>query len=229
MGFGLGGQGYPGHLQQDPPPLPQHLCNDNRGGPSRPSVFAGIARAGQALRRRVLSPVFQQVSGYPQVPSSFSALEGNSEGRHEGREPQHEGLFPPSVADATQELTTRPSLLTATSYCQQHQGRDESSASSLSPERSQETSSAGHGRKGCAAQRSQTAERGLKEGFAGFFLGGFQRGRRARPRGSREGFAWSVRDRTWPASCDSRVRGSCSSRGSSLSLCWRQCIRKQST
>ena len=79
MGFGLGDQGYPGYLQQEPPPLPQHLRNDNGGGPSRSSVFAGIARAGQALRRRVLSPVFQQVSGYSQVPPSFSVLEGNSE------------------------------------------------------------------------------------------------------------------------------------------------------
>ena len=33
-----------------------------------------------------------------------------------------------------QELTTRPSLITSTPYGQQHQGRDESSASSISPE-----------------------------------------------------------------------------------------------
>ena len=75
LDFGIEGQGYHGHLQQDPPPLPPHLRNDSGYEASRPGVFAGLARAGQALRRRVLAPVFQQVSGYPQAPSSLSTLE----------------------------------------------------------------------------------------------------------------------------------------------------------
>ena len=100
MGFGTEGQGYHGYLQQDPPPLPPHMRSDYGGEASRPSVFAGIARAGQALRRRVLAPVLQQVSGYPQAPASLPPLEGNPEGRHEGRGHQQGGLFSPSVAEA---------------------------------------------------------------------------------------------------------------------------------
>ena len=109
MAFDPGFQGYPIHPLSDPPPLPRHFQAEPGRESSRNGVFAGIARAGQVLRRRVLEPVFQQVSrtSVPQSPQVSSEVPVP---QVEGDRP-HQSLFQPAVAEAMQEWTSRRSLI----------------------------------------------------------------------------------------------------------------------
>ena len=133
-GFGVEGQGMEFNFQGDPPPLPLHLQQDQGQDYMRPGVFAGLARAGQALRRRVMDPVLQHVTrASPAQPSMTShTAENNAQG---GRQTSAQGgVFPPTVAEAMNAWTARPSLI-APSQSGPPPLRDESSTSSLSPER----------------------------------------------------------------------------------------------
>ena len=134
MMFSPGFQGYPIHPLSDPPPLPHHLQADLGQEPSGSGVFAGIARAGQVLRRRVLEPVFQQVSRSP-VPQSPQLYPEDPASQVEGGHPR-QGLFQPAVAEAMQEWTNRRSLIApgpSIAPAQEHV-RDEVSTGSLSSE-----------------------------------------------------------------------------------------------
>ena len=150
---GTGFQGYPLHFQGDPPPLPQHLRADLGYEQQGNGVFAGLARAGHALRRRVLEPVFQQVarsstpqqSPQPPQPHPEERLPQVEDGQQRGR------LFQPAVAEAMQEWTDRHSLIAPGPNAAQVQGhvRDEGSIASLSSELVREevkkTGAAGYG------------------------------------------------------------------------------------
>ena len=119
-------------LRSEAPPLPQHLRSDLSQSSSRAGVLAGLARAGQALRRRVVDPMIQQVARTP-VQNPSPSMSPGDDGHCHGSVPLNEGVFPPAVAEAMHEWTTRPSLIAPGPPGALH-GRDESSASSLSPE-----------------------------------------------------------------------------------------------
>ena len=142
-GVGLPGTGEPLGLSEgydrlstyarsEPPPVPQHLQASMGPGPHREGVFAGLARAGQALRRRVVEPVLQHVARSP-APHPSPSLSSGYDGPRAGSVRPSEGVFPPGVSEAMQEWTSRASLI-APGPQGQVVGRDESSASSLSPE-----------------------------------------------------------------------------------------------
>ena len=129
------GEGYDGlsaYARSEPPPVPQHLHASMGSAAHREGVLAGLARAGQALRRRVVEPVLQHVARSP-VPHPSPSLSSGTDGLRAGGARHPEGVFPPAVAEAMHEWTSRASLIAPGP--QGHVGgRDESSASSLSPE-----------------------------------------------------------------------------------------------
>ena len=94
----------------DPPSLPPHLRHEEgHDSISRHGVLAGLTRAAQALRRRVFDPFMQHVTRTTQPPNSYAA----GDVAHGGvPAPSAGGAFPPAVAEAMQEWTARPSLLT---------------------------------------------------------------------------------------------------------------------
>ena len=135
IGYNQGFHGYSMPPHGDPPPLPQHLRVDAEHDPARGGVFAGLARAGQALRRRMIEPVLQHVSRNP-VPQSPLLQPAETSAQVRDERPQ-EGLFQPAVADAMHEWTTRRSLISPgpTMHPGPAHARDESlSTGSLSPE-----------------------------------------------------------------------------------------------
>ena len=137
MNFGVPDQGYGSVPQSDPPPLPQHLRSEHaHGSAARSGVLAGLARAGQVLRRRVVEPVLQQVNRGPVSSPSLIASRAGEEGFSAGevRQGRHEaGVFTPAVAEAMNEWTTRASLISPGT--QGHAPvKEDSSASSISPE-----------------------------------------------------------------------------------------------
>ena len=134
-GCGTGIEVAPFVPASDPPPLPQHLRGEPVQEMPRQSVLAGLARAGQALRRRVVEPVIQHVTrspGPPMQSSSNLASPGDSGPRYLQGSPE-DGVFPPDVAEAMREWTQRHSLLTPSGQ-EQVLGRDGHSTSSLSSE-----------------------------------------------------------------------------------------------
>ena len=135
IGYNQGFHGYSMPPHGDPPPLPQHFRVAAEHDQTRGGVFAGLARAGQALRRRMIEPVLQQVSrNPPPQPPLLQPAEIPAQVRDE--HPQ-EGLFQPAVAEAMNEWTSRRSLISPGPPLQQGPGnaRDESlSTGSLSPE-----------------------------------------------------------------------------------------------
>ena len=135
--YDSGFQGYPLHFQGDPPPLPQHLQADLGYEGQGSGMFAGLARAGQALRRRVLEPVFQQVARSPtptQTQPPQPHLEEHLPQVEDGR--QHRSVLQPAVAEAMHEWTNRRSLIAPGPCVAQGQvpPRDEGSVGSLSSE-----------------------------------------------------------------------------------------------
>ena len=132
-GVNVEGQGAGFPIHGDPPPLPAHLQAEAGHDQTRSGVFAGLARAGQALRRRVVEPVLQHVSRTSQAQAPHPYAAGDAV-HGEGNMTPHRGVLPPTVAEAMQEWTSRPSLL-APQPLMQPSAKDESSASSLSPER----------------------------------------------------------------------------------------------
>ena len=137
MNFGVPDQGYGLVPQSDPPPLPQHLQSEHvHGSAARSGVLAGLARAGQVLRRRVVEPVLQQVNRGPVSSPSLAASRTGEESFPAGevRQGRHEaGVFTPAVAEAMNESTTRPSLISPGTQGHAPVNED-SSASSISPE-----------------------------------------------------------------------------------------------
>ena len=130
VGSGLAFQSYPNHAPGDPPPLPHHL-RVNAEEASRSGMFAGLARAGHALRRRVIDPVVQHVSRGSPAQAPFPHPEAAA--AQVSSDPHREGLLQPAVAEAMQELTNRRSLITP-GPCAGTATRDEGSTGSLSSE-----------------------------------------------------------------------------------------------
>ena len=132
---GLYAGGYDGPCGSvgEPPLLPQHLRTPLPPEQSRPGVLAGLARAGQAFRRRVVEPVMQQVIRSPgQQASSAPPPRGDVVGQHASG--HREGaVFTPEMTEAMREWTQRPSLLSPSGH-EQVQGRDVISTSSISSE-----------------------------------------------------------------------------------------------
>ena len=101
IGYNQGFHGYSMPPHGDPPPLPQHFRVETEHDQARGGVFAGLARAGQALRRRMIEPILQQVSrNSPPQPPLLQPAEIPAQVRDE--RPQ-EGLFQPAVAEAMNE------------------------------------------------------------------------------------------------------------------------------
>ena len=129
MNFNLEGSSSVFLSRDDPPSLPPHLRQESgQEQAARQGVLAGLTRAGQAIRRRVVDPVLQHVTRTPPPPTAYAAGDGHYGGTQASR-----SAFPPTVAEAMQEWTARTSLLTPGP-----QGplplQEESSASSISPE-----------------------------------------------------------------------------------------------
>ena len=120
-------------LVSEPPPLPQHLRAGALQDHSRVSVFAGLARAGHAFRRRIMEPVLHQVSRSPGQQANQQPLLSGDAGPQGSQDQSEGGVFTPDVAEAMKEWTRRPSLLVPSAQ-RRVQVRDESSTSSLSPE-----------------------------------------------------------------------------------------------
>ena len=95
-------------LVSDPPPLPQHLRADALQDHSRVGIFAGLARAGQAFRRRIMEPVLHQVSRSPGQQVSQQPLLSGEAGPHELQDQREGGVFTPDMAEAMREWTQRP-------------------------------------------------------------------------------------------------------------------------
>ena len=119
--------------ESDPPPIPQHLRSSPVPDQARVGVLAGLARAGQALRRRVVQPMMQQVNRSPVQYSSPNPRPGDIAAPQQGPASQEESVFVPGVAEAMRELTQRPSLISPV-FQGRHQGREAASTSSLSSE-----------------------------------------------------------------------------------------------
>ena len=129
MNFGMEGSNSVFLSRDDPPSLPPHLRQEpGQEHAVRQGVLAGLTRAGQAIRRRVVDPVIQHVTRTSQPPTSYATGDGTCSGV-----PASGSAFPPTVAEAMQEWTDRPSLLTPGPQRPLHP-QEESSASSLSPE-----------------------------------------------------------------------------------------------
>ena len=133
--FVLGSEGH-GPLGTFPiraevPALPPHLRADASQSSSRAGMLAGLARAGQVLRRRVVDPMIQQVARSP-VPNPPDMMPQSFAGQKGGDVHAAAGVFT-LVAQAMQDWTARTSLI-APGPQANPTARDESSASSLSPE-----------------------------------------------------------------------------------------------
>ena len=80
----------------NPPLLPQHLRGDHAEGLPRPGVLAGLARAGQAIRRRVMDPMLHHVSrspgSQPQLSSNIASPGDSRPGYGPGG--QEDSVFP---------------------------------------------------------------------------------------------------------------------------------------
>ena len=114
----LQGQPYFGELpyfqpQGDPPRLPQPLRE-----PERQGVWSGLARAGEALRRRMTGSTPASTPAYPSPD----------------RQPTQGNLLNPTMARAMYEWTARPSLLTPTAPLRPREPEQASHTSSIPQE-----------------------------------------------------------------------------------------------